>query len=104
MILKISPDGSLSLADSDDFKTFKVVAAEASRQANDDVVMAGPLRVNNGYVLVQKALLLELANNATEEWAANLDRMIDKSRPMGWIDESGDIRAHIEWTWGYALQ
>ncbi|WP_162580476.1 hypothetical protein [Variovorax sp. PBS-H4] len=84
----------------DDFKAFKVVV-HAALDVNDRVLkdFAGTARFEDDQACwVSQAGLRTLAGPlATPQWLADLDAMVSKARPHGWIDDStGDIRAHVE--------
>ncbi|RZL87776.1 MAG: hypothetical protein EOP82_25360 [Variovorax sp.] len=93
-------DGTLSLQRPDDFKAFKVVI-HATSNVNDRVLqdLAGTARFEGDQAcwVSQRGLRALAGPLATPQWLANLDAMVSKARPHGWIDgPTGDIRAHVE--------
>jgi hypothetical protein len=102
MFLKVSAASVVSLEDTNNFRSFKVVVATpdadfgAARRALAGIA-ALPDR-DTAWVSEQALRAWSgLADDA--QWQAALSAMIQKARPHGWIDEANKaIKAHVEWT------
>jgi hypothetical protein len=97
MFISIDDEGAPSLADVDNFRSFKVVLCNgADAAANSDQHALG-MWFQDEHAYVKKSWLIQLAGQwATPDWISGLDAMIEKARSMGWITEGNEIRAHIE--------
>lgn len=74
------PAAAVSLAEPDDFTSFKVV------------VETPP------HVFIDPDQLLAMSGERSEdpEWRAGFERMLEYARGHGWVNGQGDIRAHVE--------
>ena len=102
MFVKVAADGSVSLEEKDNFRAFKVVV-ECGPARLDQVrrALSGTAEVQDqGHAWIYQQALRkrpEVAGDAA--WQSNLDSMIEKARPHGWVDDAKKaIKAHIEWT------
>lgn len=98
MIVALSADGSFRLDEPDDFRKFKVVVA-AGRDN-----FAGLRDRFGGTVDFTDADTAWVAITALRDWTEDaawrqqLDAMIEKAAPHGWVDDAGRrVRAHVEW-------
>jgi hypothetical protein len=59
---------------------------------------AGRLEGDDAYVSVDAVRRLA-ADQVSDDWDADLDKMIEYAKAKGWYDEaSHTIRAHVEWS------
>jgi hypothetical protein len=73
----------VSLEDPDDFKGFKLVVE----------------RVEHAHVGVDEIKRLAGEARAGDAaWLEQLEGMLAYARSKGWVDESGAVRAHVEWS------
>ena len=102
MFVKLSADGSVSLEDRDNFRTFKLVVEGGPArldQARRALANTAEVPDEKTAWIFEQALRQrpEVAQDAA--WQGNLGTMIEKAKPHGWIDEQKRaIKAHIEWT------
>ena len=70
----------ITLIAPDDFKSFKVV-----------------IRLDE-HTFVAPTLLAELAGDRADDpaWRSNLEGMLAYAADHGWLDEAGNVRAHVE--------
>ena len=100
MEIHVRPAAPPELRDWDDFKAFKVVAhgfgsgAELHRALGE----VGRTAADDGHVFVRVEWLQEHAKSAPDpaDWRRRLGEMFDTAARHGWLDEAGQIRAHIE--------
>lgn len=91
---------ALELVEPDDFEAFSIVIqGEPDRQrlaaASSGIGRADGTR----HVYVEVSALRALAGSRAqnERWCRALDAMLDSARGSGWLDQSGAVRAHVEW-------
>jgi hypothetical protein len=102
MFIKLAADGAVTLEDRDNFRAFKLVIEGGPKrldQARRALMNIAEI-IDDGHAWIFEQALRqrpEVAGNAG--WENNLNAMIEKARPHGWIDEQKKaIKAHIEWT------
>jgi hypothetical protein len=101
MFIKVSANGRVTLEDRDNFRAFKLVIDGSTEQLDAArKVLSGTAELldSTHAWIFEEALRKrpETANDAT--WQQNLDAMVEKAKPHGWIDEQKKaIKAHIEW-------
>ncbi|MFL6353900.1 MAG: hypothetical protein ACJ8F3_15960 [Xanthobacteraceae bacterium] len=88
------------LEDADNFRAFKVVVTWP--EADIDTVRAALAKIarvpDQDTAWVSEQALRHWPGRAdNSDWQAGITAMIAKAKPHGWIDESNNIRAHIEW-------
>lgn len=101
MIIAITADGSLELREPDDFKGFKIFAADPaisdSEVATALTGIAAPDPDGKHFWVAQDALRHWGGTPQSAEWIAAFDKMVEKVKPFGWIDPAtGAIRGHLE--------
>lgn len=98
MIVVLQADGSFRLDEPDDFRRFKVVVAGRRDMVAD---LRGRFDGIVDFADADTAwvAIAALRGSTTEAaWLRQLDTMIEKAAPHGWIDEAGRrVRAHVEW-------
>jgi len=52
---------------------------------------------SHAFVDIDALLALADRRARDREWRASLDELFDHARVHGWLDDSGAIRAHVEW-------
>lgn len=116
MIIVIAADCTPELRDPDDFRRFHIESAvPRARLPELRRALAGAIAFENGgedggkeaWVLVDwlraqgsaQAATPERPDAAADRWRADLDAMIAKARPHGWVRETPEpaIKAHINW-------
>jgi predicted transcriptional regulator len=102
MFVKLGIDGSVSLEDRDNFRTFKLVIEGGPKrldQARRALANIAEIDDETHAWIYEQALRQrpELAGDSA--WQGDLGAMIEKAKPHGWVDEQKKaIKAHIEWT------
>jgi hypothetical protein len=101
MIIAITQSGTLELKEPEDFKGFKILAEKAS--ATDAEIAAALKGVATAdadgkhFWVAQDALKNWQGKPQPAEWTASFEKMVEKVKPFGWIDETtGAIRGHLE--------
>ena len=94
--------GQVVLEKPQDFKSFKLVIQDAASDAEVAHAFAGVARFEEGIGIAwvsQEALRAWPGLASDRAWHEGLDRMIEKARPFGWVDDSqAAIRGHVERT------
>jgi hypothetical protein len=98
-----SPDPGISteLVEADDFKHFSVVVhAHADAETLRRAVGALGRSDGDSFVFVDPNALVRLPGALAHdpEWHTSLDGMLEFARSKGWVDASGMVRAHVQWT------
>jgi hypothetical protein len=92
--------GPARLAEPDDFQAFAAVASGPAQDERLAVAARGVGRaVDATHVFVDVAALraMDGARPADAAWAEALDGMLGYAASKGWTDDSGAVRAHVEW-------
>jgi hypothetical protein len=101
MFIKVSADGSVTLEERDNFRTFKlVVTGNAAKLDTARKTLAGVAELpDEKTAWIFEAALRRFVDVAQDQaWQQNLSAMIEKAKPHGWIDENRKaIKAHVEW-------
>jgi hypothetical protein len=90
-------NGELSLADGEDFSRFSLLCRGTDRPSPGPG--PGTIELESEKVAwIPISTVVELRGaQASPSWMSQLDAMVEKARPYGWIDDAGQrIRAHIE--------
>jgi hypothetical protein len=99
--LTVTP-ATVTLADPDDLKSFKVLARAPSPEPEGlAAALEGVGRLEGGDAFIDAEAVRRLAGNRAKdpEWSEGFDGMLAYARSKGWMDESGTaIQAHVEWT------
>lgn len=101
MIIAITTAGALELKEADDFKGFKI-AVEKPGMSDTEIAAAlkgvATLDAEHKHAWVsQDALKNWKGKSQPAEWSASFEKMVEKVKPFGWIDEAtGNVRGHIE--------
>ena len=101
MIVAITSAGTLELKEPNDFKGFKIAVeklgmTDAQIEAALDGVATMDAAHDHAWVS-QDALRNWKGKPQPAEWIESFDKMIEKVKPYGWIDEAnGAVRGHIE--------
>ncbi len=101
MIIAITQTGALELQEPNDFKGFKI-AVENPGMTDAEIAaaldgVATPVGDDKHFWVSQAALKAMHGNPQTADWTASFEKMVEKVKPFGWIDEAtGNIRGHIE--------
>ena len=101
MFVKLAVDGSVTLEDRDNFRTFKLVIEGGPArldQARRALMNTAELPDQASAWIYEQGLRQRPEVAGDEQWQGNFSAMIEKARPHGWIDEQKKaIKAHIEW-------
>jgi hypothetical protein len=92
--------GTPELVEPDDFKAFDILAPGEPDAERLAAATAGIGRADGAdHVYVDVVALRALAGSRAQddEWCRGLDAMLEYARSKGWLDESGAVRAHVEW-------
>jgi Arc/MetJ family transcription regulator len=99
MYLQVDPIGrSATLADADDFRAFAVRVdgpATARAAVAEALVELGEL--SGDHAFLDADAVRRLAGEPGERWLADFDAMIAYATSKGWTDDTGRVRAHLEW-------
>jgi len=96
MMVRMS-DGTISLVNGEDFSRFSLLCCEAA--CPPPGLISGNIEIESEKVAwIPISTVIQLrGQQATPAWISQLERMVEKARPFGWIDDSRQrIRAHIE--------
>jgi hypothetical protein len=99
MYIWIDCDGAgPELREPDVFTELKLVVAGAAdlEAAGREAARVG--RTDDGHVFVEPALLRRLAAERAGDvgWSEQFEGMVEYASAKGWIDDAGNVRAHIE--------
>jgi hypothetical protein len=99
MQIHVLKDLKAKLVEPDNFRDFKVVAETAKdrlEEVGEALKAAGAGAVDAGHAWISEAWLR--ANKSGEAaWDEGFGKMLEFARSKGWVDDKGNIRAHIEW-------
>ncbi|MEL7208930.1 MAG: hypothetical protein AAGK32_11995 [Actinomycetota bacterium] len=86
-----------ALHDPDDFTAFAVEAPEGSEGLA--AALDGFARVEGGHAWIEPEAVARLAGERAgdEDWQAGLAAMVAYAAEKGFLSETGEIRAHVEW-------
>jgi hypothetical protein len=101
MFLRLSAAGELTLEERDNFRAFKL-AVVGDRGRLDDIrrAVAGKAELPDADTawIFADALRRWPGVEHDAAWQRNFSAMIEKARPLGWIDDAREaIKAHVEW-------
>jgi hypothetical protein len=101
MIISVHATNDVTLDEAQNFRAFKVVINIPDATLEEArVALAGTATMpdrDTAWVSVE-ALRQWRGVKDDAEWQKNLDTMIEKAKPHGWIDEANNaIKAHVEW-------
>ncbi|MBN9428175.1 MAG: flavin reductase [Burkholderiales bacterium] len=96
MRLHLTNSGAIALRDAKDFRRLDVlIDAQSEDQLNRSIARIGR-REDEQHVRLAPAILRFLSSHAGEpDWEAGFTKMIDYATRAGWVDERGEVRAHI---------
>ena len=88
-------DKEVRLNEPGDFKGFKVVVETGD---GNGLFAVGRL-AHRDTAWIQADAVRRLAGDAvTPEWESGFAAMLDYAKTKGWLDDAGDIQAHVEWS------
>ena len=88
-------DKEVRLNEPGDFKGFKVVVETGD---GSGLFAVGRL-AHRDTAWIQADAVRRLAGDAvTPEWESGFAAMLDYAKTKGWLDDAGDIQAHVEWS------
>ena len=88
-------DNTVRLDEPGDFKGFKVVVEQGD---GSGLFAVGRLAHRDTAWITVDAVRRLAGNAVTPEWESGFTAMLDYAKTKGWLDDSGDIQAHVEWT------
>jgi hypothetical protein len=96
--VRITREGEVLLTEPEDFRRFSVRFDPGARgTAPAEAALGRVARPDGDAAWVSQAALRDLApRGAGPGWQAGLAGMVAYARGRGWLDDQGDIRAHIE--------
>lgn len=93
-------DSGVKLENPAEFTRFEVVSTLDRDRTNSALQSAGvgALREDD-HVAVPQSYLRDAAGSAAEEpgWSDGFEKMLGYAQSKGWVTESGDVLAHVEW-------
>jgi hypothetical protein len=94
MFIAFDLAGNPRLEDAGNFRAFKVVFPAALSDKRTVLSAVGRFD-ETGYVWVERAWLV--SNSPRDAgWRKGFDAMVTYAATLGWVDDAGSIRAHIE--------
>ena len=90
-------DNTVTLDEPADFKGFKVVVESGD---GSGLFSVGRLAHRDTAWITAEAVRRLAGDAATPEWEDGFQAMLDYAKTKGWIDDTGDIQAHVEWATG----
>jgi hypothetical protein len=90
-------DNTVTLDEPDDFKGFKVVVASGD---GSGLFSVGRLAHRDTAWIKAEAVRTLASAAVTPEWEEGFAAMLAYAQTKGWLDDSGDIQAHVEWETG----
>jgi hypothetical protein len=101
MLLKFSKSGEVLFEDRSNFRAFKLVVEGDCGQLEEvrrALIGKAELADAENAWIFQGALRSWPGVEHDTAWQQNFSTMIEKARPLGWIDDArAAIKAHIEW-------
>lgn len=101
MIIVITAEGHAELREPDEFRGFKIAADAALSPAALGRALAGlaSIEADGRTAWVKCRAVKRLRGpDAPPAWISAFDKMVESVRRFGWVDdETGSVRAHIEW-------
>ena len=96
MIVELSADGQVRLAEPNDFRNFKLLVKGSREKEVPKAV--GITFVDDRNVLIEISLVPTLPGCPNDKnWCAGYSAMIEAAQKYGWIDAQAQaIRAHVE--------
>lgn len=88
-------DNTVRLDDADDFKGFKVVVESGD---GSGLFAVGRLAHRDTAWINADAVRRMAGDAATPQWEDGFTAMLDYAKTKGWLDDGGDIQAHVEWS------
>jgi hypothetical protein len=99
MIVEIENESRVTVQQAEDLRAFKIVSHLKDLAAADSALSSAKAgRVEGGYAWVNPQWLLKHSPNASSaEWMLRFDKMLQYARSSGYLNDQGEIRAHIDW-------
>jgi len=88
-------DQDVRLDDPGDFKGFKVVVESGD---GSGLFAVGRLAHRDTAWIQAEAVRRLAGDDATPDWETGFAAMLDYAKTKGWLDDAGDIQAHVEWS------
>jgi len=96
MRIHLSNTGTVSLREPQDFKRLDVLVDPQPPEALERAIQRIGHRESEQHVRVAPSVLRFMSGLAGDaEWEAGFARMLDYARRSGWVDEHGEVRAHL---------
>lgn len=98
MLIRVTEAGAVVLEEADDFRRFSIRFDPGARgTAAAEAALSAIARPDGDHAWVAEPALRALAPCGSDPaWQQGLAGMVAFARGRGWVDEHGDIRAHIE--------
>lgn len=96
MRIYLSNAGAIALRDPADFRRLDVMADPQPQDRLERAIARIGRREDERHVRLSPSVLRFLSQHAGEpEWEAGFSAMVDYAARHGWVDDRGDIRAHM---------
>ncbi len=96
MRLHLTSSGNVALLDATEFRRLDVLVDPQSEDRLARSIARIGRREDEGHVRIAPAVLRFLSGHAGEPlWDAGFARMLEHAARYGWVDERGEVRAHI---------
>ncbi|GGA72923.1 hypothetical protein GCM10011490_24640 [Pseudoclavibacter endophyticus] len=98
MQIRITDSAEVEVVDADDLKALGLASAgHPPQKVADALERTGLGRVEGEHAwLSVDALRAGARGDRGDEWVKKFDGMIDYARTKGWVNDAGEVRAHIE--------
>ncbi|HZQ85220.1 MAG TPA: hypothetical protein VFA83_10300 [Acidimicrobiales bacterium] len=90
-------DQDVTLDEPADFKGFKVVVESGD---GSGLFAVGRLAHRDTAWINADAVRRLAGDAANQQWEEGFAAMLDYAKTKGWLDDAGDIQAHVEWETG----
>jgi hypothetical protein len=97
MLIRLAPGRAAALEAPEDFKRFKLVASPGLAGAALGQALGEAGRLEGEHAWIAPAWLQRASGlGQRAEWLEGFNRMMEFAAKHGWVNEQGEIRAHIE--------
>ncbi len=96
MLIRIA-NGTAALEAPEDLKRFKLVVSGGLEGAGLQQALGAAGRLEGEHVWVSPTWLADASGRGTDAgWLEEFGRMVGFAAKQGWVNDAGEIRAHIE--------
>jgi hypothetical protein len=97
MLIRLMPGAVATLEAPEDFKRFKLAAPQGLHGEGLSQALGHAGRLEGEHAWISPDWLRRASGLADDpEWRAGFGKMLEFAAKHGWVNERGEIRAHIE--------